>query len=73
VGKAHPAKFLRERFATAIKLRRAWMFISLGVLPWWFRSRAAQALAPRVGYFDLEFIWNLVLVIWIFTIRATLT
>jgi hypothetical protein len=49
------------------------MFISLGVLPWWFRSRAAQALAPRVGYYDLEFIWNLVLVIWIFTIRATLT
>ena len=53
-----------ERFKTAIKIDR---------IPGLFWSRAAQALAPRVGYFDLEFIWNLVLVIWIFTIRATLT
>jgi len=31
-----------------------------------FWSRAAQALAPRVGYWDLRFIWNLVLGIWNF-------
>ena len=29
-----------------------------------FRSRAAQALAPRVEYWNLRFIWNLVLGIW---------
>ena len=34
-----------------------------------FWSRAAQALAPRVEYCALEFIWNLVPVIWNFTIR----
>jgi len=42
-----------ERFSTAIKIDR---------IPCLFRSRAAQALAPRVGYCDLEFIWILVLV-----------
>jgi len=45
------------------------MFISLCVLSCWFWSRAAQALAPRVGYCDLEFVCNLVLVIWIFAIE----
>jgi len=30
-------------------------------------SRAAQALAPRVDYWNLRFIWNLVLGIWDFT------
>jgi hypothetical protein len=31
-----------------------------------FWSRAAQALAPRVEYCNLKFVWNLVLEIWNF-------
>jgi len=41
-----PFKFVWERFPTAIKIDR---------IPSLFWSRAAQALALRVGYCDLEF------------------
>jgi len=44
------------------------MFIGLCDPSCWFWSRATQALAPRVGYCDLEFVCDLVLVIWIFII-----
>jgi hypothetical protein len=47
---------------------RCSMFIGLCDPSCWFWSRAAQALAPRVGYCDLEFVCDLVLVIWIFII-----
>jgi hypothetical protein len=32
-----------------------------------FWSRAAQALAPRVGILDFDIVWNLSIVIWDFS------
>lgn len=35
------------------------IFINTGKIE--FRSRAAQALAPRVGFWNLRFVWDLML------------
>jgi hypothetical protein len=35
-----------------------------------FQSRAAQALAPRVGYWNLDIVWSLSIGIWDFLLAS---